>query len=204
MSEKCGGNGPFESGAATLAENLAAAAAALWRGDAAAMLAGAQTAGRQAQAGGTALQWLPHAYAWEALACLMLSNYPAAFERALEALALLDEQPPNGQQVALRARALNTCLCCSSSSSRSIPPPARCSSSRLHPVLRDRPGDGWRTDTRRGAIGRTRLSAAPEGRAIQRDSREIVTAQIGNREDSLAHRALPQKLVARHGRLVVV
>ena len=44
------------------------------------------------------------------LASLMLSNYPAAFERALEALALLDEQPPNGQQVALRARALNTCF----------------------------------------------------------------------------------------------
>ncbi len=40
----------------------------------------------------------------------MLSSYPAAFERALEALALLDEQPPDGQQVAVRARALNTCF----------------------------------------------------------------------------------------------
>ncbi len=46
MSENCGGSGPFGPDVAQLAENLAAAEAALWRGDAAAMLAAAQSADR--------------------------------------------------------------------------------------------------------------------------------------------------------------
>lgn len=52
------GKWPLGPGLPTLAENLAAAEAALWRGDAAAMLAAAQTAGRQALAGG------PHFNGW--------------------------------------------------------------------------------------------------------------------------------------------
>ena len=94
----------------TLAENLAAAEAALWRGDAVAALAAAQAAGRQAQAHGAGPQRLAQACVFEAVAMQMLSNYPAAFERALEALALLDELPVSEPQVALRARALNTCF----------------------------------------------------------------------------------------------
>ena len=40
----------------------------------------------------------------------MLCDYPTAFERALEALALLDEQPVSEQQVSLRAQAFTTCF----------------------------------------------------------------------------------------------
>jgi tetratricopeptide (TPR) repeat protein len=98
----------------TLAENIAAAEAALWRGDSAAALAAAQAARRQALAAAAGPPWLAQACVFEAVASQCLFDYPAAFERALEALALLDEQPADEQQaapqVALRSRALNTCF----------------------------------------------------------------------------------------------
>jgi signal transduction histidine kinase len=88
-----------------LAQTLAAAEAALNRGDAASARAAAQAARTQAQASGAGLSWQGHACVFQAVAAQLLSDYPTAFERAQEALAFLDEH-----QVALRARALNSCF----------------------------------------------------------------------------------------------
>jgi signal transduction histidine kinase len=88
-----------------LADALAAAEAALDRGDAASARVAAQAARMQAQASGAGLGWQGHACVFQAVAAQLLSDYPVAFERAQEALAFLDEH-----QVALRARALNSCF----------------------------------------------------------------------------------------------
>jgi hypothetical protein len=93
------------AGTAALAEAIAAAEAALERGDAAAARAAARAARLQAQAEEAGGHWQGQACVFEAVAAQLQFDYPAAFERALEALALLDER-----QVALRTRALNSCF----------------------------------------------------------------------------------------------
>jgi tetratricopeptide (TPR) repeat protein len=89
----------------TLEQRVAEAAAALQRGDAAAAGILAREAGNEARACGADARLLGEACVYEAIASNILFDYTAAYERALEAQALLADGPH-----ALRVRAINACF----------------------------------------------------------------------------------------------
>jgi tetratricopeptide (TPR) repeat protein len=105
MADVSHGPGAGEPVDAVLAASIAAAGAALQRGEAALARAVAREAVARARAGAAPPLLLAEACVHEAIASNILFDYEAAYERALEADALLAGGPS-----ALRSRSLNACF----------------------------------------------------------------------------------------------